>query len=701
MAVLDIATLKSCFETGDIPKGQDFTNLIDSLHDVIPTNVVQTDTNGNIVVTGNILPNSNSTVDLGSPTQRFKTIYVDEAKLATNTLYIGDTPVLGTSMQTIELKADPDQSIAVKTSGLGATNIQSSKNVNITTNGSDADILISALGIGSQTRISSGTEILLTAPTTTISGAGTVTGDFTVSGNFHVTGTTTTVDSTTLQVADNIVVVNKGEAGTGVTKGLAGIQVDRGDSADYQFVFDESIDMFRVGMVGNLETLASQNYVQAQISTKADTAALSAKADISSLSAYAPLASPTFTGTVVGITKGMVGLGNVDNTSDSNKPVSVAQQNAINTAIATVTKSTLGLGNVDNTSDASKPVSSAQQTALDLKAPLASPTFTGTVSGISKSMVGLSNVDNTSDTSKPISTATQTALNLKADASAITNFVTSSYVDGRITSLINAAPAALDTLGEIATQLASDESAASALTTTVSLKAPINNPTFTGTVSGITATMVGLGNVNNTADSAKVVASAAKLTTARNVAGVSFDGSADIAIPFANLTSKPTTVSGYGITDAAALGTATPIVAGTASAGSGTTASKVDHVHPLQTSLPSGATLASPVITNYTETCYTPSAAASFTVALSNGTLQKLPTNANCTITLPTSVAGSSYTIIVAYGGAHTLTWAGGSTIKWAGGTAPTATSVSGKSDIFVFMCDGTNTYGASGGSNY
>ncbi len=37
----------------------------------------------------------------------------------------------------------------------------------------------------------------------------------------------------------------------------------------------------------------------------------------------------------------------------------------------------VGLGNVDNTTDANKPVSSATQTALDLKSPLASPTFTG------------------------------------------------------------------------------------------------------------------------------------------------------------------------------------------------------------------------------------------------------------------------------------------------------------------------------------
>jgi hypothetical protein len=48
------------------------------------------------------------------------------------------------------------------------------------------------------------------------------------------------------------------------------------------------------------------------------------------------------------------------------------------TALA-LAKGDVGLGNVDNTADASKPVSTAQQTALDLKANLASPTFTGTV----------------------------------------------------------------------------------------------------------------------------------------------------------------------------------------------------------------------------------------------------------------------------------------------------------------------------------
>lgn len=44
---------------------------------------------------------------------------------------------------------------------------------------------------------------------------------------------------------------------------------------------------------------------------------------------FAPIASPTFTGTVSGITKAMVSLGNVDNTTDANKPVSTATATAL------------------------------------------------------------------------------------------------------------------------------------------------------------------------------------------------------------------------------------------------------------------------------------------------------------------------------------------------------------------------------------
>jgi hypothetical protein len=49
----------------------------------------------------------------------------------------------------------------------------------------------------------------------------------------------------------------------------------------------------------------------------------------------------------------------------------------------------VGLGNVDNTSDANKPVSTATQTALNLKANLASPTFTGTVNFTGATVTGI------------------------------------------------------------------------------------------------------------------------------------------------------------------------------------------------------------------------------------------------------------------------------------------------------------------------
>jgi hypothetical protein len=130
------------------------------------------------------------------------------------------------------------------------------------------------------------------------------------------------------------------------------------------------------------------------------TGTLSAQTDLNTaLGLKAPLASPTFTGTVNGITASMVGLGNVNNTSDANKPVSTAQQTALNLkanlasptftgTVNGITATMVGLGNVNNTSDASKPVSTAQQTALDLKANLAGPTFTGTVSLPSTTSIG-------------------------------------------------------------------------------------------------------------------------------------------------------------------------------------------------------------------------------------------------------------------------------------------------------------------------
>lgn len=77
-----------------------------------------------------------------------------------------------------------------------------------------------------------------------------------------------------------------------------------------------------------------------------------------------------------------------------------------------VTLADINLDNVDNTSDADKPVSTAQQTALDAKA-----TTTALNTGLAgkADATAISNIDNTSDADKPVSTAQQTALDLKAN----------------------------------------------------------------------------------------------------------------------------------------------------------------------------------------------------------------------------------------------------------------------------------------------
>ena len=134
---------------------------------------------------------------------------------------------------------------------------------------------------------------------------------------------------------------------------------------------------------------------------------------------------------------------------------------------------------------------------LALKAPIESPTFTGTVSGITKTMIGLSNVDNTSDEDKPISSATATALSEKAVASEVTS--------------------------------------------SLALKAPLNSPTFTGTPSLPTGTTA--STQTSTDNSTKLATTAfVQLATAGGVidASASAKGKLKLAGDLAGTADLPT-----------------------------------------------------------------------------------------------------------------------------------------------------------------
>ena len=184
----------------------------------------------------------------------------------------------------------------------------------------------------------------------------------------------------------------------------------------------------------------------------------------------------------------------------------------VETAVAAVTKTTLGLGSVDNTSDASKPVSTAQASAIataKTEAITAAATAADTkvsahdvdtsnvhgiadtsllalkseVAAVTKTTLGLGNVDNTADTAKPVSTAQSTAI-ATAKAEAIAD------ATAQVNALLTGAPAALNTLDELAAALGDDANFAATVTTSLGLKVdsltPISQKTASYTLSSLT-----------------------------------------------------------------------------------------------------------------------------------------------------------------------------------------------------------------------
>lgn len=83
--------------------------------------------------------------------------------------------------------------------------------------------------------------------------------NITIKGNVTQEGSSFITKAETVEVSDNILLLNRGEVGSGVTKGISGIQVDRGAFADYQFIFDESDDRFKVGVEGDLWPVILRN----------------------------------------------------------------------------------------------------------------------------------------------------------------------------------------------------------------------------------------------------------------------------------------------------------------------------------------------------------------------------------------------------------------------------------------------------------
>jgi len=103
--------------------------------------------------------------------------------------------------------------------------------------------------------------------------------------------------------------------------------------------------------------------------------------------------------------------------------------------LPTLTKSSVGLGNVDNTSDASKPVSTAQQSALDLKANISSIAIGGSFTGSSSGRVLLSGTNVFADNSGLVFTGSELDVTGGVVATSVTttnDYVVANAVPGDI-----------------------------------------------------------------------------------------------------------------------------------------------------------------------------------------------------------------------------------------------------------------------------
>jgi hypothetical protein len=82
---------------------------------------------------------------------------------------------------------------------------------------------------------------------------GEATGTVYITGDLIVQGNQTTLNTTNLDVEDNLVRLNVGETGVGITEGTSGLEIVRGSLSDALFLFDESVPHYSQPDLDNVD----------------------------------------------------------------------------------------------------------------------------------------------------------------------------------------------------------------------------------------------------------------------------------------------------------------------------------------------------------------------------------------------------------------------------------------------------------------
>jgi hypothetical protein len=201
---------------------------------------------------GHIIPTTTNTYDLGSASKTWKDVYVGPGSL-----YVNGQKVIEDSSGTIVISADDDQNVSVQTGGSGDLEldptgsgsiqlkgpIEVQAGSNVTSSDGNAITFANSIDVDAIESRTANTNLTLSANGT---GIVTVADALTVTGNLIVSGTTTTVNSETINLADNIIVLNSNFS-SGTPTEDTGFSVLRGGSATKSFIWDESEDEWSVG----------------------------------------------------------------------------------------------------------------------------------------------------------------------------------------------------------------------------------------------------------------------------------------------------------------------------------------------------------------------------------------------------------------------------------------------------------------------
>jgi len=315
-------------------------------------------TGGISSIAGSIVPSADVTYDLGSPAKQWKDIYVGPGSL-----YVNGQKVLQDDSGTITFSADTDENIRIKTLGTGILQLGSStstiqvdstlqisagKNItdsagikvnfgdNIEMNGNkviglgapssanDAatkTYVDTAIGNISTSAISAGNSNIQVVDTgtgtvtVTVDGSTALTVDATgvvVAGNFTVSGTTTSVNSNTINLADNIITLNSDA--TGAPTQNAGVEVKRGDEANVQLRWNEGSTKW---------TFTNNGAVYYPIAVSTTDLAEGTNQYFTDARARSALNITNSTGISYNSSTGTFGLGSIPNSSLSNNSITI------------------------------------------------------------------------------------------------------------------------------------------------------------------------------------------------------------------------------------------------------------------------------------------------------------------------------------------------------------------------------------------